>query len=471
MRTRTIKAKIFNLNLITIVVTLLSVALAFNLTMSIYFQNRAMFQLSSIVSETEKTFIKQVANYTSMPKDRKSLTAAFRKIQKSFNKTLTIVNTEFFLIDNYANIISLSEENTAELVALENSIKNQIVLPDKHNPEQHYFVQVKNNKYAVIVLFAPRNSININSIVLYASLDELNASQKIINWILILILLISALVSLMVSSYISRRISKPLTSLSKHIRILSERNFNTNIDIIVDNEIQELVDNVNKMSEKLEFYDQTQKIFLQNASHEFRTPLMIIQSYAEGLKHEVVEDKNAAIEIIIEEAKRLCSLVEDLLYLSRLDTNEEIYRFETLDFNDMVKGVAERMKGLVEKDNINLTLKIPDTEIFLTGDEEKLSRAITNLISNCIRYAKSNITIEVTTVKHASKNRVELTISDNGLGFEAEDLSNLFTRFYKGKKGKFGLGLAIAKAIIDKHKGDIMATNSPNGGAKFVIIF
>lgn len=471
MRTRTIKAKIFNLNLITIVVTLLSVALAFNLTMSIYFQNRAMFQLSSIASETEKTFIKQVANYTSMPKDRKSLTVAFRKIQKSFDKTLTIVNTEFFLIDNYENIISLSEENTAELVALENSIKNQIVLPDKHNPEQHYFVQVKNNKYAVIVLLAPRNSININSIVLYASLDELNASQKIINWILILILLISALVSLMVSSYISRRISKPLTSLSKHIRILSERNFNTNIDIIVDNEIQELVDNVNKMSEKLEFYDQTQKIFLQNASHEFRTPLMIIQSYAEGLKHEVVEDKNAAIEIIIEEAKRLCSLVEDLLYLSRLDTNEEIYRIETLDFTDMVKGVAERMKGLVEKDNINLTLKIPDTEIFLTGDEEKLSRAITNLISNCIRYAKSNITIEVTTVKHASKNRVELTISDDGLGFEAEDLSNLFTRFYKGKKGKFGLGLAIAKAIIDKHKGDIMATNSPNGGAKFVIIF
>lgn len=469
MRIKTIKGKIFNLNLLTITITLLLVAIVFNLTISFYFQNRAISQLSAIASETKNTFIKQAANFTTIPKDKKSLADAFHKIQRSFDKALSIVNAEGFLIDKKTNIISLSEENAPGQDKLENAIMHQIVQSKKNNNEQKMFVDYYSIKYAAILISVPPNTIDINYIVLYASLDELNSLKKIINLILILILFLTALVSAIISSYISRQISKPLTSLSEHIRTLSERNFNTNIDIAVDNEIQELVDNVNKMSEKLEFYDQAQKIFLQNASHEFRTPLMIIQSYAEGLKHGVVEDKGAATEIIIDESKRLCSLVEDLLYLSRLDTDEEIYRFESIEFTDLIKGVTERMNVLAEKDNIEISLILPASEINLIGDEEKLSRAVTNLISNCIRYAKSKITIQVNNANQSPKSNLELTISDDGLGFEAEDLTNLFARFYKGKKGKSGLGLPIAKTIIDRHKGTIVAKNIPNGGAVFIV--
>jgi len=270
--------------------------------------------------------------------------------------------------------------------------------------------------------------------------------KNVINLILLIIILVTALLSLAVSSSVSRRISRPLTSLKEHIRSLADRKFISNVNIVADNEIQELAENVNRMSEKLEAYDQAQKIFLQNASHEFRTPLMVIQSYAEGLKYGVVEENHTATDIIIDESKRLCSLVEDLLYLSRLDTDEEMYVFKSVNFSDAVKDVTERMKILANKENIKISLQLPQNKVFLIGDEEKLSRALTNIISNCLRYAKSKIDIKVD-ISNLLTDQLVLTISDDGPGFDPEDLKNLFTRFYKGKKGKFGLGLTITKTI------------------------
>jgi len=182
-----------------------------------------------------------------------------------------------------------------------------------------------------------------------------------------------------------------------------------------------------------------------------------------------VDDQGAAIKTILNETERLRYLVEDLLYLSRLDTDEEMYRFAELDFGELLQHVTARMKILAEKEKIDISLTRAEDDILLRGDEEKLVRAITNVVSNCLRFAAAKIAVQVTLMPDPGNKHLRLTICDDGPGFDQDDLDNIFTRFYKGKNGKFGLGLAIAKSIIDKHGGSITARNNENGGACFEI--
>ena len=277
--------------------------------------------------------------------------------------------------------------------------------------------------------------------------------------ILLAILLLSAIIIVLISSVLARKISDPFSTLNQHIRSISERNFGTKINTPVYDELNEFVNNINIMSEKLETYDKAQKTFLQNASHEFRTPLMSIQSYAEGIKYGVT-DSNASADIIIDESKRLTQLVENLLYLSRLDAIEENYCFSILDFNEFIHSCVDRMNVIAAKDNISINVVLLDKAIKITADEEKLSRAITNILSNCIRYAKSTVTIKSELV---DEKMIRATISDDGMGFESNELPNIFDRFFKGSKGNFGLGLAISKNVIEKHNGKITAENSESG--------
>lgn len=154
-----------------------------------------------------------------------------------------------------------------------------------------------------------------------------------------------------------------------------------------------------------------------------------------------------------------------MLYLSRLDAIEENYRYDNLDFNELINSCVERMNGIAIKNNIKINTIACCNEIIIYADEEKLARAITNIISNCIRYAKSLVEIRWSIV---DKNKVKLIITDDGPGFEPNEISNIFERFYKGKKGNFGLGLSISKNVIERLNGSIMAENT-NSGARFII--
>ena len=218
------------------------------------------------------------------------------------------------------------------------------------------------------------------------------------------------------------------------------------------------------MSEKLETYDKAQKTFLQNASHEFRTPLMSIQSYAEGIKYNIISEKEG-VEIILDETKRMTHLVEDLLYLSRLDAIEELYDFETIDLNEMIFCCTDRVNNIAIKSNIVINVNAPSSAYKIKGDREKLERALINILSNCIRYAESKIEISF---KPTEKKKIIIEISDDGPGFNKEEINSIFDRFYKGNKGNFGLGLAITKNIIEKHEGTIKAANL-QPGALFII--
>ena len=379
-------------------------------------------------------------------------------LDRSLKEPLTLLNADFILLDQNKNRITpFPEKSDSASPDLMKQLTNEINKTKKVNQEKYLNFNLSGTEYiAIIKPVSDKNSFGLGWIIIYSNIQQINQLQLGINIILLLILIFSALITIVFSSRVSKKISEPFSHLNQYISSISERNFGNKIEMPVYDELRELVNNINIMSEKLETHDKAQKTFLQNVSHEFRTPLMSIQSYTEGIKYDVV-DSNIAVPIILAEIKRMTNLVEDLLYLSRLDAIEENYNYSNLNFNGLINRCVDRMNLIAEKSNITITTNLPKEIVQIHGDEEKLSRAITNIISNCIRYANSIVIVEL---KVIDNNKVQLTISDDGPGFESNELPNIFERFYKGKKGNCGLGLSISKNVIEKLNGKISASNS-----------
>ncbi|KUO75319.1 MAG: histidine kinase [Clostridia bacterium BRH_c25] len=477
MKTDTIKWRIFKYNLIVIITLIALVAVIFNVSIRFYIEKDLIEQLSRIASRTEDTALKRGPEIfifdkktpPSLPTVKVRVDEVFRYyalLDRSLREPLSVLNADYILLDNNTGIINspLEWHSTAGADLLE-KISTEINKSKDLSKESYLNFHLSGTEYIAIVKpVSQKNNFGLGWIVIYSSIEKVNQLQLGINMILLVILLLSAFIIVIFSSVVAKKISAPFSTLNQHIRSIAERNFGAKINTPVYDELSEFVNNINIMSEKLETYDKAQKTFLQNASHEFRTPLMSIQSYAEGIKYSVT-DTAASADIIIDESKRLTHLVENLLYLSRLDAIEENYSFSSLDLNELIHCWVDRMNGIAANNGINIKVYPLSSTVRIYADEEKLSRAITNVLSNCIRYAESTVTIKSELI---DAGMARIIISDDGPGFESNELPNIFERFFKGSKGNFGLGLAITKTVIEKHHGKITAENV-RSGAEFRI--
>lgn len=486
MKNDTIKWRIFKYNIIIIFMLITLTTIIFNVAVRMYIDKNIVEQLNKIASNAEHTALDHGPDFfpknpqgpppnelggKAPPNNIKDDTDPYRyyfMLDRSLKEPFSLLNADCILLDKSKNRITpFPEKSTSTHVNLAKQVINEInnFQGNDTKIEKKLSLNVLGTKYiAVIRPVSDKNSFGLGWIIVYSSIEKINQLQLSINIILFLILIFSALITVVFSSRVSKKISEPFSHLNQYISAISERNFGNKIQLPVYDELREFLANINVMSEKLETYDKAQKTFLQNASHEFRTPLMSIQSYVEGIKYEVV-DSSSAVEIILTEIKRMTNLIEDLLYLSRLDAIEENYNYMNLDFIELIYRCVHRMSLISKKSNISINTRFPKEVVQIYGDEEKLSRAITNVISNCIRYANSIITVEL---KVIDSNKVYLIISDDGPGFTDCELSNIFERFYKGSKGNFGLGLSISKNVIEKLNGKISAKNS-SLGASFII--
>jgi signal transduction histidine kinase len=205
-----------------------------------------------------------------------------------------------------------------------------------------------------------------------------------------------------------------------------------------------------------------QQTFFQNASHELKTPLMAIQGYAEGIQAGVMDTASAA-EVILAESDRMTELVDELLDISKIDMGRQPLTLSEMDVRellyDSIRAVEPAAAG-----GIAIVPDFPEEPVMVSCDDTRLRRAVTNILSNGVRYARSELRLTCRTEKrHAT-----IRIQDNGDGIAEADLPHIFDRFYMGKSGKSGIGLALTKEIIHLHKGTIRAYNG-DGGAVFEI--
>ena len=206
-----------------------------------------------------------------------------------------------------------------------------------------------------------------------------------------------------------------------------------------------------------------QQTFFQNASHELKTPLMAIQGYAEGIQAGVM-DTGSAAEVILKESDRMTELVDELLDISKIDMGRQQLALSEMDVRELLYDSIRAVEPAAAAGGITIVPDFPETPVMVSCDDTRLRRAVTNILSNGVRYARSELRLTC----RADRRHVTIRIQDDGDGIAEEDLPHIFDRFYMGKNGKSGIGLALTKEIIHLHKGTIRAYNG-DGGAIFEI--
>ena len=212
--------------------------------------------------------------------------------------------------------------------------------------------------------------------------------------------------------------------------------------------------------------------FVSTVSHELRTPLTTMNSYIEALEEGVLEDKELApqfIDTIHKETTRMIRMVNELMQLGKMDIKEEHYEKEFIDINKMLEQITDRF-ALTHPEK-NFIKYIPKSPIFVEGDQDKLTQVFDNIVNNAIKYSPNGKNITVRVRQNYHHNRVSISIKDEGVGIPLVHIDKIFNRFYRVDKsrqrsmGGTGLGLALAKTIVEAHKGRIWAQSREGYGS------
>ncbi len=304
-------------------------------------------------------------------------------------------------------------------------------------------------------------------IVLAAKIKDVNGLNRMLQGVQFVSIVIAGVFALGMGSLLGRNLSRPIRNLAAGMRRFSPKREMPEIAVHTRDEIRELADSFVDMADKLRSNDRVQTDFLQNVSHELKTPLMIIQGNAEAIKDGIVQEREAeeSLDVIVGECQRLKALVDELIFLTKLDHVQETFRFDSIPVGQVIGEALKGLQGLAEQKGVALTVK-GDVDAVGRFDREKLTRAFINIAGNGIRYAKSKF------VLHAirSGERLEILCTDDGNGFTPGEEKRIFDRFYKGEQGGTGIGLAITKAIVEAHGGTVEAVQGKPAGAVIRVI-
>lgn len=218
-----------------------------------------------------------------------------------------------------------------------------------------------------------------------------------------------------------------------------------------------------------------QNQFISDASHELRTPIATLRAEMEGKlleKHISEQQARRLISSNLEELGTLQSLSNSLLKLAQIHTvNNGKKDMENISLLEIIKTAYNKVTPLAKKKNINIATKVPET--IIEGDKDGLTEVFTILLDNAIKYSPEHS--EITVASQNSDNKVKVSVSDQGMGISKEDLSHIFERFFRADKSRsqvegYGLGLSIAKKVVELHKGLINVTSKISKGSTFEVV-
>jgi signal transduction histidine kinase len=281
--------------------------------------------------------------------------------------------------------------------------------------------------------------------------------------------------SLLLAFLLSRWIAKPLQRI-----VVSANDFpirkNEILPLEGPREVQDLTKAFNKMTDRVETSQKSQRDFVANVSHELKTPLTSIQGFAQALKDGTAATpalKERAADVILNESDRMHQMVLDLLDLAKLDAGTAEIRRIPVNLHEIFSDLLEKFKPLIEKSEVRLIYK-PVALPIIQGDPDRLHQVFSNLLDNSIKFTPPGENISIEFTNHF--NEIEVILSDSGKGISEKDLPHVFERFYQGdpsrKGGKehgTGLGLAIALEIIQAHDGKIDVSSKLGEGSTFTV--
>ena len=321
-------------------------------------------------------------------------------------------------------------------------------------------------------------------------IESIRESADISNRFLAIIGSLMVMICAVLIWYFSKKLTDPILELAALSERMANLDFEAKYTSGGKNEIGNLGDNFNKMSEKLEStiselksannslmkdieqkerLEQMRNDFLGNVSHELKTPIALIQGYAEGLKEGVSEDAQSRefyCDVIMDEASKMNQMVRNLLALNQLEFGNEEVEFERFDLTAVIRGILQSMEILAQQDEIQVIFR-QDEPVYVWADEFKAEQVVRNYVSNAFHHAGLEKVIEVRIKKQDERARV--TVFNTGTPIPEEDIGHIWDKFYKVDKahtreyGGNGIGLSIVKAIMESFHQKYGVNNYDNG--------
>ena len=335
---------------------------------------------------------------------------------------------------------------------------------------------------------------NRNAFIIRSPLNSIRESVSLSNEFLIYITLVMAFIGSVFVWYFTKRITNPLLELAGLSERMANLDFEAKYTSGGQDEIGVLGSNFNIMSEKLEQtvselkkanYELQRDIenkeqlelmrteFIANVSHELKTPIALIQGYAEGLKEGVSdnpESREFYCDVIVDEANKMNQLVKNLLTLNQLEFGRDEMVFERFDVVELMRGIVQSNDILISQSQVEV--KIHATEsIFVWADEFKVEQVIRNYFSNALHHVQNEKVIELRATVDEERDKVRISVFNTGTPIPQEDVDKIWGKFYKVDKartreyGGHGIGLSIVKAIMESCGQDYGVINYENGVA------
>ena len=390
-------------------------------------------------------------------------------------------------ITTQINQVPMRIENKDEIDQFTNyTFKKKLKNTDKYSIELHGSERLNTD---FIILTANLND-NIQ-LITRTSVQTISDSVKIFNKFLLIIGGIGVIAGAIAAYVISKQFTRPIQKLDRISSKIANLDFSEKYEDQSKDEIGKLGQNINKLSETLEKtindlkktnlelekdieekskIDDMRKQFLSDVSHELKTPIALIQGYAEGLVENVANDEESRkyyCRVIMDEAERMDKLVKQLLTLSKIEYGNEKAKIQVFNITELIEEVIRKYEVVFKAENIEVATNM-DKKYYVLADEFMIEQVLNNYINNAVKHVNENKKIKIS-LNLVENSKVRITVFNTGKGIPEEDHIKIWTRFYKSdasrnrEDGGVGIGLALVKAILTKHNNKYGVQNVDNG--------
>ena len=491
-----LRVKITLIILLLISILLLSIGILNNFGLTWYYQNEK-------VSEIHEAYLKLDNEVKKLSEDGQTVIGESEDSESVVNESVSNIildysnkhNITIALVDSMTNkaIYSSQREGDMFLDRIQEGFIGNKNIKKKD-------ILYKSDNYTIILHNTPQNSSFIEGfgycsdnqtiVIMSTPVAGLKESVNISNKFLIYVAIIGFIITVIITFLITKMITSPILQLAEISNKMGKLDFTARYDGKRSDEIQTLGQNMNYMSDRLkkaisklqeanevlkedikrkEAIDEMRKDFIANVSHELKTPIALIQGYAEGLNEGLCEDEESRkyyTEVIMDESEKMNKMVKQLLTLSSLESGNSILHKENFNMTSLTEGVLSSISILIGEKNVKVDFDT-SRDVFLYADEFKIEEVVTNYISNAIHHVNDNGTIKID-VSEDERN-VYFSVYNTGNQIPEKDLANVWEKFFKVDKahsrsyGGSGIGLSIVKAIVEAHGGAVKVVNKSDG--------
>ena len=386
------------------------------------------------------------------------------------------LNSEIMIINPSGRVIL----DTSSAIDVDNPVIiegfDSAVVSKSYYTTGNFFDTFETDVLTVLAPIAADYKVN-GYVVINSSMNDIETSTIGMLNISYMTMAVIFLLSLIVLYFFTEMVYIPLKKITKATEQYANGNMHYTFEVDSSDEIGYLAASLSYMAGELASYEDDQKKFVANVSHDFRSPLTSIRGYLEAMLDGTIpaEMHEKYIGIVLNETERLTKLTNSLLTLNNLNTKGMLLDLSDFDINAVIRSVAATFEGRCIEKNINLELVLTGEELFVRADKSKIEQVLYNLTDNAMKFSNKDSVIKIETTE--KKNKLFVSVKDSGIGIPKEDLKLIWDRFYKSdssrgkdKKGT-GLGLSIVKEIINAHNENINVISTPGEGSEFIFSF